>query len=182
MELLGRNTTFYFVSLCTTCTCPPLFVAGHRRSSSLFIRFGFARSVCRASPPRACSTRRAPPSPRAPRGTTLPAAAGAAAATLRAAHWYPALRVLLFPDGSLCLHCTTLHPLRCCRPFAVRRFSRLRLLSRVDSGSDSDPCLFPSRPTPGYHGSGHVAPLSRDGQPFPMVTVDSSRSLNCSFC
>jgi hypothetical protein len=40
----------------------------------------------------------------------------------------------LSPDGSLCLHCTTLHPLRCCRPYAVRRFSRLRLLSRVDSG------------------------------------------------
>jgi hypothetical protein len=179
MELHGRATAILFcVSVYTLympvpiCGRPPSFLPG-----PAFHSLGFARSVCRASPPRACCTRRAPPSPLAPRGTTLPAAAGAAAATLRAASWYPALRVLMPLNGSLCLHRTTLHPLRCVVPLQW-----LRLLSRVDSGLDSDPCLFPSRPTPGYHGSGHVAPLSRDGQPFPMVTVDSSRSLNCSFC
>ncbi len=44
------------------------------------------------------TARSRPQSPRAPRGTTLPAAAAsdAAAAALRAAPWYPALLVLLF--------------------------------------------------------------------------------------
>ena len=72
MVSLSRATQFYFVSQCTSCACPfrVLYPVGQRRLPSLF--------ACGAMhiSPRACLALRAPSSPRAPHGTTLPAAAG----------------------------------------------------------------------------------------------------------
>ena len=56
---------FYFVSLCTHCTCPSLFVAGHRRSSSLSFARICAVCVPCISPARVLHTTRStvPPGP-----------------------------------------------------------------------------------------------------------------------
>ena len=75
-----------FVSAAYNLYADALFQGRARRSpSSLHSQeISTGRCLCHISP-RACFARRAPPSPRVTRGTTLPAAAVAAAAALRAA-------------------------------------------------------------------------------------------------